>query len=82
MRDDHEGSWEERFTRHRLRLSPAEVERETVRLLWMCSTDGVGAVAAEVTAHPELLGPLADACWRAGLVLAAQYLRYLELPYD
>jgi hypothetical protein len=35
-----------------------------------------------VTAHPELLDPLAVACLRAGLVLAAQYLRYLELPYD
>jgi hypothetical protein len=82
MSDDPERSWEERPARPHRHLSPAEVERETARLLRVCTRSGVEAVIPDVTAHPELLGPLAVACVRAGLVLAAQYLRYLELPYD
>jgi hypothetical protein len=82
MSDDHERWREEHSARPRRRLSPAEVERETARLLRACARAGVEAVVPDVTAHPELLGPLAVACFRAGLVPAAQYLRYLELPYD
>jgi hypothetical protein len=50
--------------------------------LRLCTRAGVEAVIPDVTTWPELLDPLAKACFRAGLVLAAQYLRYLELPYD
>jgi hypothetical protein len=63
-------------------LSPAEIERETARLLTVCARDGVEAVLPEVGACRELLEALADACRKAALIAAAQYLDYLANPYD
>jgi len=63
-------------------LSPEEVKRETARLLGVCAERGVKAVLAEVATSRELLLSLADACHKAGLISAAQYLLYLDGPMD
>jgi cytosine/adenosine deaminase-related metal-dependent hydrolase len=64
------------------RLSAEEIEHETQRLLAVCAEQGVEAVVAEVATCRELLRSLAEACHRVGLTSAAQYLHYLENPYD
>jgi hypothetical protein len=63
-------------------LSPAEIDRETERLLAVCAEKGVEAVLPEVARCRELLVSLAEACHRSGLTRAGQYLDYLETPYD
>jgi hypothetical protein len=65
-----------------LRLSPDEIERETQRLLGVYAREGVAAIDWNAFTSRELLRSVADACHRAGLREAAQYLSYLDLPYD
>jgi hypothetical protein len=64
------------------RLTPNEKDREVRRLLEVCADRGVRAVLADPGLRKDLLGPLADACFRRGLNSAGQYLAYLECPYD
>jgi hypothetical protein len=63
-------------------LSAQEIEQHTRRLLEVCASQGVEAVIGEVATSRELLLSLADACHQAGLIEAAQYLFYLDQPYD
>src|SRR5262245_24696166 len=63
-------------------LTPEEKEQEVRRLLEVCAEKGVGAVLADGGLRKDLLGPLAEACFRHGLNSAGQYLAYLECPYD
>jgi GGDEF domain-containing protein len=63
-------------------ISSQAVERRIRRLLAICARDGVAAIVEEVVDCPLLLGALARACHEAELTNAANYLSYLELPYD
>lgn len=63
------------------RLSPAEIAKETRRLLAVCADEGVSAVLPEVCTCRELLSSLAAACFRSGLTSAGQYLDYLASPF-
>jgi hypothetical protein len=73
---------EELFTHPQRHLSSGEIAWETARLLGVCREQGVEAVLSDVATCPELLRALADACRKAGLIAAAQYLDYLDHPYD
>ncbi len=63
-------------------LCAEEIDQQTRRLLAVCASQGVEAVVGEAAASRELLLSLADACHQAGLTEAAQYLFYLDQPYD
>src|SRR5262249_12714129 len=73
---------DELFAKPQRHLSPEEIERETARLLALCAERGVEAVLPDVATCRALLESLADACRKAGLIAAAQYLEYLDCPYD
>jgi hypothetical protein len=73
---------DELFNGPQRRLSSAEIESETHRLLAVCTEKGVGEVIRDVATCRELLVSLADACHRRGLRSAGQYLDYLLFPYD
>jgi hypothetical protein len=62
-------------------MSAAQVEQETERLLSICTEEGVEAVLAEVCTCRELLESLAQACHKAGMTQAGQYLSYLATPW-
>jgi hypothetical protein len=63
-------------------LPPAEVERETRRLLAVIAAKGVEAVLLDVCTCRELLLSLAEACHQSGLTSAGQYLTYLANPWE
>jgi diguanylate cyclase (GGDEF)-like protein len=69
-------------SRLRDNTSSQVAEREIHRLLAICARDGVAAILQEVIDCPLLLSALARACDDADLASAANYLSYLEFPYD
>jgi hypothetical protein len=64
------------------KLTPQKIDTETERLLKMCADQGVSAVVPQVATCRDLLLSLAQACHRADLKSAFQYLNYLASPYE
>jgi hypothetical protein len=64
------------------KLTRQGIERETARLLKICAEQGISRIVPEVATCRDLLVSLAQACYRANLTGAFQYLNYLASPYD